>query len=618
VGITVNASGVATGFVRELAGPTCVPVSVPGAISTWPADINDAGQVVGHFVDPASVQHGFVWAAGVYTVLDVPGASWTIADGINEAGRVVGSFWDGTRALGFILTDGVFTRVFVNGDGTGFNDVNNTSQFVGTYAVVSGIFSFTFVVDHGAIVPVRPLFGTRNYAAGVNDHGVVVGNYTSIGAHAFVATPIVDSDIDGIPDPWEIQFGLDPEDPTDAAQDADGDGSINIVEFVGGSDPTDNQSAPVSATTQDDVGRTLKLVVPPGVDMTDPGFEFGWINPAGMPDRLRPGTFPYGLVSLRLPVAPGATVDVAVTFQGPVDATSLYYKYGATSANPSDHWYAFPFGSRDGDATITLTVTDGGDGDHDRVKNGVIVDPGGPFLPGPTALLNISARAFVGTGSNAAVGGFMIGGTGTKQVLIRGFGPTLADFGITGALANPTLELYWDNDNNPSTPAILVLTDNDWGATLGSCPAPVVVCGSPTDIQNTGLSANTYAPTNPSRGLDAALLLTLPPGTYTARLSGVSGGTGVGLIGVDDVDANETARLINISTRAFVGTGANVEVAGFVISGTTDKQVLIRGFGPTLSSFGINGALANPALDLYLDDDNNPNTPAIFVLSNDD
>jgi probable HAF family extracellular repeat protein len=90
VGITVNASGVATGFVRELAGPTCVPVSVPGAISTWPADINDAGQVVGHFVDPASVQHGFVWAAGVYTVLDVPGASWTIADGINEAGRVVG------------------------------------------------------------------------------------------------------------------------------------------------------------------------------------------------------------------------------------------------------------------------------------------------------------------------------------------------------------------------------------------------------------------------------------------------------------------------------------------------------------------------------------------------
>jgi hypothetical protein len=64
---------------------------------------------------------------------------------------------------------------------------------------------------------------------------------------------------------------------------------------------------------------------------------------------------------------------------------------------------------------------------------------------------------------------------------------------------------------------------------------PVVACGSPPDIINTGLSANTYAPTNGNRGRDAALLLTLPPGTYTARLSGVSNGTGVGLIGVDAI-----------------------------------------------------------------------------------
>jgi hypothetical protein len=231
---------------------------------------------------------------------------------------------------------------------------------------------------------------------------------------------------------------------------------------------------------------------------------------------------------------------------------------------------------------------------------------------------NISTRAFVGTGTNVAVGGFIISGTGAKQVLIRGFGPTLSSFGISGALANPTLDLYWDNDNNPSTAAILVLTNNDWGTPLGSCPAPVVVCGSPTDIQDTGLSANTYAPTNPNRHLDAALLLTLPPGTYTARLSGVSGGTGVGLIGMDDVDTNQTATLINISTRAFVGTGANVEVGGFIISGTGTKQVLLRGFGPTLSSFGISGALANPTLDLYWDNDNNPSTAAILVLTNND
>ena len=134
-----------------------------------------------------------------------------------------------------------------------------------------------------------------------------------------------------------------------------------------------------------------------------------------------------------------------------------------------------------------------------------------------------------------AVGGFIISGTSNKQVLLRGFGPTLAGFGVAGALANPTLDLEWDDDNNPNTPAILVLTNNDWGTALGSFPPPVVACGTPTDIFNTGMSADSYAPSNPNRALDSALLLTLPPGTYTARLSGGAGGTGVGLIGVDEV-----------------------------------------------------------------------------------
>ncbi len=241
-----------------------------------------------------------------------------------------------------------------------------------------------------------------------------------------------------------------------------------------------------------------------------------------------------------------------------------------------------------------------------------------PFASRAATLDNISTRAFVGTGSNVAVGGFIVTGTGTKQVLLRGFGPTLTSFGVAGAIANPTLNLEWDDDNNPNTSAILILSNNDWGTAVGSCPAPVASCGTPTDIFNTGMSADTYAPSNPNRGLDAAMLLSLPPGTYTARLSGVAGGTGVGLIGVDDVDTNQSATLINISTRAFVGTGSTVAVGGFIITGTGNKQVLLRSFGPTLTSFGVAGALGNPTLDLEWDDDNNPNTPAVLVLSNND
>jgi hypothetical protein len=237
------------------------------------------------------------------------------------------------------------------------------------------------------------------------------------------------------------------------------------------------------------------------------------------------------------------------------------------------------------------------------------------------ALVNISTRAFVGTGSSAEVAGFIVSGTGTgnKQVLIRGFGPTLSSFGISGALSNPTLDLYLDDDNNPATAMVLVISNNDWVTPLGPCPGTfVVACGTPTDIANTGLSADSYAPTNANRGLDAALLLTLRPGTYTARLSGVNNTTGVGLIGIDVLDADPLAQLINISTRATVGTGSNAEVAGLIIDGTSNKQFLLRGFGPTLTSFGISGALANPTLDLYWDDDNNPSTAAILVLTNND
>jgi hypothetical protein len=215
------------------------------------------------------------------------------------------------------------------------------------------------------------------------------------------------------------------------------------------------------------------------------------------------------------------------------------------------------------------------------------------------------------------VGGFIIGGTGTKQVLIRGFGPTLSSFGVTGALGNPTLELSWDDDGNPLTAPLILAVNDNWGTAAAPCNAPVAACGTPTDIFNTGMSADSYAPSNPNRHLDAALLVTLPAGLYTVSLTGVSSGTGVGLIGVDDLDPGSAASLVNISTRAFVGTGSNAAVGGFIIDGTSPKTVLLRGFGPTLTSFGVTGALGNPTLSLDWDDDSNPITPPIQLAVND-
>jgi hypothetical protein len=151
-------------------------------------------------------------------------------------------------------------------------------------------------------------------------------------------------------------------------------------------------------------------------------------------------------------------------------------------------------------------------------------------------LANISSRGKVLTGSNAMVGGFVIGpGSGPKQVLIRGYGPTLAGAVGPGALADPVIELYADHDNNPLTDAILILSNDDWRTQQPVCPAPAVACGTTQDIMATGKSADAYAPTNPNRGRDAALLVTLPPGAYPVTLRGASNATGVGLIAVNEI-----------------------------------------------------------------------------------
>ncbi|MEY2511773.1 MAG: hypothetical protein QOE26_2536 [Verrucomicrobiota bacterium] len=124
----------------------------------------------------------------------------------------------------------------------------------------------------------------------------------------------------------------------------------------------------------------------------------------------------------------------------------------------------------------------------------------------PTVLANISTRGFVGTGNDVLIGGFILGGTtGTPQIVIRGLGPTLAAAGITGALADPIITIA---NQNGSTLA----SNDDWQDDAAKA-AMIVAAG--------------LAPTaNP----ESAVILQLPPESYTAILSGKNGATGVGLI----------------------------------------------------------------------------------------
>jgi hypothetical protein len=100
---------------------------------------------------------------------------------------------------------------------------------------------------------------------------------------------------------------------------------------------------------------------------------------------------------------------------------------------------------------------------------------------------------------------------------------------------------------------------------------------------------------------DAALVVTLPAEAYTAQTSSaVAGGSGVALVEIYDTGGGgPSARLVNASTRAFVGTGASILIPGIVVNGSGAAGLLIRAAGPALAKFGVTDALADPVIALF-------------------
>jgi hypothetical protein len=199
-------------------------------------------------------------------------------------------------------------------------------------------------------------------------------------------------------------------------------------------------------------------------------------------------------------------------------------------------------------------------------------------------LVNISCRAQVGTGSSILIAGFVVGGQGTsggEPLLIRGSGPALTAFGVTGTLPDPELQIF--------SGSTLAGTNNGWAGS--------------SMIASAASAVGAFPWTSPSSH-DSALLENLPSGPYTAQISGQSNDTGVSLAEIYDETPAGTytpasPRLVNISARVQVGSGSNVLIAGFVIGGSTARTVLIRASGPALVPFGVTGTLPDPQLGLY-------------------
>jgi hypothetical protein len=196
-------------------------------------------------------------------------------------------------------------------------------------------------------------------------------------------------------------------------------------------------------------------------------------------------------------------------------------------------------------------------------------------------LLNVSARLQIGVNDNVAIGGFIVGGSGTNRVMLRAIGPSLAQEGISAPLSDPFLELH---DASGAT----IASNDNWQTTqLG---------GLITEDQVAAIRATTIAPTNPA---EAALIADLAPGSYTAIARGSHGETGIGLAEIYDLDQSSPAVVSNLSTRGFVQTASNVMIGGFIVGGSQASTIVTRALGPSLAQSGVTGVLANPTLELH-------------------
>ena len=203
-------------------------------------------------------------------------------------------------------------------------------------------------------------------------------------------------------------------------------------------------------------------------------------------------------------------------------------------------------------------------------------------------MVNLSTRMRVQTGDNVGIGGLIITGSAPKRVILRAIGPSLIRSGISDWLADPVLELH-----GPARFA--TITNDNWRDTQEA------------EIQATGIP--------PTNDLESAIIVTLDPGAYTAIVRGKNDTSGVALVEVYDLNQEVDSKLGNLSTRAFVSTGENIVIAGFLLNnqGTALDRIVVRGMGPSLASgiLPVSAVLADPTLELH-------DTNGTLIMANND
>jgi hypothetical protein len=390
----------------------------------------------------------------------------------------------------------------------------NGSTFVGTG--ISAVFPFTVVVSSAVTATSAPVFTTQPISVSVAG-GTVALNATASNSPTYQWMWNGSTPVSGATNSTLLI--------SDASTAA---GSYTCVATNSAGSVT-SSAATVSVAATSDPGHLSNLSaraeVGTGGNIIFGGFEIGPFGGSGqLPVLIRasgPALVQFGV--------PGTLPDPQLQLFNAADAvlaTNDGWAGDATVTATASAVGAFPWTSTSShDSALVETLATGGytaqvagqSGDTgDALVEIYDASPAGSFTTGGTRLTNLSARVDVGTGANILEAGFVIAGNSALTVLIRASGPAIsvAPFNVGGTLSDPQLTLQ-----NPAN---------------GSVYAQNISWGGNAEISSTAATVGAFAWSVPGSH-DSALVITLPPGNYTAAAAGTSGDSGVAIVEVYEV-----------------------------------------------------------------------------------